>query len=183
MKKLKEVLDLNHKMVADYKALVRVIDGLRVLGYKIVVTSGTWDLLHIGHVRYLSSARRQGDILLVGVDTDRTVRLYKGELRPIVPFEERCEMLSYQSCVDLLTQIDDVNKKGEWQYGLLDVIRPDVFVAQEGSYPKKQLEDIKKYVKELIVLPRQAERTSTSKMIQNAVKRHLDKMYQLLNER
>lgn len=183
MKKPNEPFDLNHKMVTDYKALAKVVDAHRILGNKIVVTIGTWDLLHIGHVRYLSNARKQGDILLVGVDTDKTARRYKGDLRPIVPFDERCEMLSYQSCVDLLTPIDDVNGKGEWQYGLLKEIKPDVFVAEDGSYPPKQLEDIKKYVKELMILPRQAQRTSTSKMIQNAVKRHLDKMYELINER
>lgn len=183
MRKVSQPAELNHKMVSDYKDLAKVIDAHRILGNKIVVTIGTWDLLHIGHVRYLSNARNQGNVLLVGVDTDKTAKRYKGDLRPIVPFAERCEMLSYQSCVDLLTQIDDVNSKGEWQYELLKVIRPDVFVAEEGSYPPRQLEDIKKFVKQLIVLPRQAQRTSTSKMIQNAVKRHLDKMYELINER
>lgn len=114
MKKFSEIFDLEHKMVEDYKELLKVVQGLHILGYKIVVTIGTWDLLHIGHVRYLTNARKQGDILLVGVDTDRTVKRYKGELRPIVPFSERSEMLSYQACVDLLTPIDDVSPAGKW---------------------------------------------------------------------
>lgn len=175
--------DLNHKHVSDYRSLAKVVDGLKQLKYKVVVTIGTWDLLHIGHVRYLRKARSKGDVLVVGVDSDRTVKKYKGDLRPIVPYIERSEMLSYQTCVDLVTPIDDVDSKGNWQYKLIKRIKPDVFVAVEDSYSKKQIADIKKFCKEVIVLPRQAEGTSTSKMIQYAVKQHLDQMYQLLDKR
>lgn len=175
--------DLQHKMVSDYKTLGAVVEGLRLLQNKIVVTIGTWDLLHIGHVRYLRKAKEKGDILVVGIDTDETARKYKGDLRPIVPFEERCEMLSYQSCVDIITPVHDINSRGEWQYALIKAIDPDFFVAVEDSYPKKQIEDIKKYCKQIVVLPRQAERTSTSRMIQQAVKKHLDKVYELIEKR
>lgn len=175
--------DLNHKHVESYDALVKVIDGLKQLNYKVVVTIGTWDLLHIGHVRYLRNARNRGDVLIVGVDSDKTVKRYKGSLRPIVPYVERCEMLTYQTCVDLVTPIDDVDKKGVWQYGLLKKIKPDVFVAVEDSYSRKQIKEIKKYCKQVVVLPRQAERTSTSRMVENAVKKHLDQMYELLSKR
>lgn len=171
---------IKHKLVANYADLAKVVSGLRAVKYRVVVTIGTWDLLHIGHVRYLTKARSQGDILIVGVDSDRTVKKYKGELRPIVPFKERCEMLTYQSCVDFVSMVDDVDKNGKWQYGLVKSVKPDVFVAVEDSYPKSQLRDIRKYCKELVILPRQAERTSTSKMVQYAVKKHLDKMYELL---
>lgn len=182
MKTLKSTDD-NHKHVTNYQALGKVIDGLRQLNYKIVVTIGTWDLLHIGHVRYLRNAKSRGDVLVVGVDSDRTVKKYKGSLRPIVPYVERSEMLTYQSCVDLVTPVDDVDKKGNWLYGLVKKIKPDVFVAVEDSYSKRQISDLKKYCKEVVVLPRQAERTSTSNMIQYAVKQNLDQMYKLLNER
>ena len=175
--------DLGHKHVKDYDSLAKVVDGLKQLSYKVVVTIGTWDLLHIGHVRYLRNAKSRGDILVVGVDSDRTVKKYKGELRPIVPYIERCEMLTYQTCVDLVVPIDDVDNKGNWQYGLIKKIRPNMFVAVEDSYSKRQIADIKKYCKEVVVLPRQAEGTSTSTMIQYAVKNHLDQMYQLLNKR
>lgn len=175
--------DLSHKHVQDYEALARVIDGLKQLKYKVVVTIGTWDLLHIGHVRYLRNAKSRGDVLVVGVDSDSTVKRYKGSLRPIVPYGERCEMLTYQTCVDLVTPIDDVDKKGIWKYGLIKRIKPDVFVAVENSYSKRQISNIKKYCKEIVVLPRQAEKTSTSQMIQYAVKKHLDQMYNLLDKR
>ena len=175
--------DVRHKVVENYDDLLKLVEGLRVVDNKIVITIGSWDLLHIGHVRYLRKAKAQGDVLIVGVDSDKTVKKYKGELRPIVPYVERCEMLTYQSCVDFVTSVDDVDKSGHWLYGLIKKIKPDVFVAVEDSYPKNQLAEIKKHCKKLVVLPRQAERTSTTKMVQFAVKKHLDKMYELLDKR
>ncbi len=175
--------DEQHKIVEDYAKLAEVVRGLRAINHKIVVTIGSWDLLHIGHVRYLRKAKEYGDVLVVGVDSDRTIKLYKGELRPVVPYGERCEMLTYQSCVDLVTPVDDVDGSGKWEYGLVKQIEPDIFVAVEDSYPPEQLDEIKKYAKEVIVLPRQAEKTSTTNMIQFAVKKHLDKMYEILDDR
>jgi D-beta-D-heptose 7-phosphate kinase/D-beta-D-heptose 1-phosphate adenosyltransferase len=175
--------DVKRKVVEDYDQLQKLVDGLRVVDNKIVVTIGSWDLLHIGHVRYLRKAKANGDILIVGVDSDRTVKKYKGELRPVVPYVERCEMLTYQSCVDFVTVVDDTDRKGRWLYGLIKKVKPDVFVAVEDSYPQSQLNDIEKYCGKLVVLPRQAEKTSTTNMIQFAVKKHLDKMYELLDKR
>lgn len=171
------------KHVEDYESLGKVTDALKGLGYKIVVTIGTWDLLHIGHVRYLRNAATRGDILIVGIDTDSAVKIYKGPLRPIVPYPERCEMLMYQSGVDFVTPVDDVDLDGKWQYGLIRRIRPDVFVAVVASYSEEQIKAIGEFCDEVIVLPRQAEGTSTSQMIQDAVKKNLDQMYELINRR
>ncbi len=175
--------DPTKKIVKDYDTLAKVIDGLRAVDYRVVVTIGSWDLLHIGHVRYLLRAKEHGDILVVGVDTDRGIKLYKGELRPVVPENERSEMLSYQDCVDFITPVDDLNEAGAWQYGLIKKLNPDVFVAVEDSYPVAQLAEIKKYCKELVVLPRQAENTSTTRMIQGTIKKQLDQMYKLIEKR
>jgi len=176
---------MNHldKIFTDYGKLLQSINSSRDSGNKVVLTIGSWDLLHIGHVRYLLEAKKHGDIVVVGVDTDRAIKLYKGPLRPVVPEEERIEMLSYQSCVDFVTKLDDVDDKGTWQYGLISLIRPDVFVAVEDSYPEKQLNEIRKYCKKVVVLPRQAENTSTSNMIQNTLKKHLSEMINILGER
>ena len=173
----------HRKIVEDYHALSEVVKGLRTVGYKIVATIGSWDLLHIGHVRYLRQARERGDVLIVGVDSDETVKRYKGEHRPVVPYVERCEMLTYQSGIDFITQIHDLDEHGKWNYGLLKAIHPDVFVAVEDSYPQEQIDEIKKYCGEVVVLPRQAENTSTTQMIQFAVKKNLDKMYEMINKR
>lgn len=169
----------NIKVVNDYSALAKLGAGLKAVGRKTVVTIGSWDMLHIGHVRYLLKARSHGDFLIVGVDSDRAMKVYKGPLRPVVPENERCEMLSYQEGVDFVTLLDDVDEQGRWQYGLIKSIRPDVFVAVEDSYPQKQLDEIAKYVGEVVVLPRQAD-TSTSVKIEDTVKNHLEQMYGMI---
>ena len=164
------------KVVTDYQKLSQVAEALRALDYRIVVTIGSWDLLHIGHVRYLNKAKEQGDVLIVGADSNRAVGLYKGPLRPIIPEDERMEMVSYQSCVDFVTLIDDVNEKGEWGYELIKQIKPDVFVAVEDSYPPKQIKEIEQFCGKVVVLPRQAEKTSTSRAIQETLKKHVLEM-------
>ena len=171
------------KIVKDYELLGRAVDGLRAINHKVVLTIGSWDLLHIGHVRYLLRAKDHGDILVVGVDTDRAVKLYKGPLRPVVPENERCEMLSYQACVDLITLVDDVDEKGKWQYELVKRVKPDVFIAVEDSYPQEQIDELKKHSKEVIVLPRKANATSTSKMIQETVKKNLEAIQSFIDKR
>lgn len=162
------------KILHGNEKIAEITEPLRRnLGYKIVVTIGTWDMLHIGHLRYLNKAKSHGDILVVGVDSDKAVKFYKGPLRPIIPQEERMEMLSYQSCVDIITLIDDVDETKKWNYELIKTVRPDIFIAVEDSYPQEQIKEIKLYCNEVIVLPRQAEKTSTSKTIQETVKRTL----------
>ena len=178
-----EVKNSLRKIVKDQDILQKVVEGFKAVDLKVVITIGSWDLLHIGHVRYLLRAKEQGDVLVVGVDSDRVIKLCKGELRPIVPEGERCEMLSYQSCVDFVVMIDDVNHNGQWQYGLIKDINPHVFVAEEESYSPEQLSDIKKYCHQLVVLPRQAQNTSTTKMVQDAVKKPLNLMYTLFEKK
>ncbi len=164
---------LERKVVLDYPTLRNVVEAQRTLGHRIVVTIGSWDLLHIGHARYLLEAGNNGDILVVGVDSDDAIKKYKGPFRPIVPQCERIEMLTYLDFVSYITLINDVDEKGSWQYKLIEVLRPDLFVAVQDSYPKEQIEQIKEYCKEVIVLPRQAENTSTSDIVQNMLKESL----------
>lgn len=164
------------KIVTDYGALREKINAHRTLGHKIVTTIGSWDMLHIGHVRYLHKAKQFGDILVVGVDSDRGIKAYKNPLRPIIPEPERMEMLSYQAPVDYIAVIDDVDDRGRWSCGLIREVPSDVFVAVEDSYPEEQLADIRKYCPEVAVLPRQAESTSSTDIVQNIVKIHLLEM-------
>lgn len=131
-------------------------------------------MLHIGHLRYLNAAKAKGDILVVGVDSDRSVKLYKGPLRPVIPQAERMEMLSYQDCIDYITLVDDVDDGGSWQYALIKDLPIDVFVAVEGnSYTDEQKKQIKAHCGKLCVLPRQAEATSSTDIVQNVLKTHL----------
>ncbi|MCX6712836.1 MAG: adenylyltransferase/cytidyltransferase family protein [Candidatus Vogelbacteria bacterium] len=146
-----------NKVILDYRELKKRVLAHKTLGHKVICTIGSWDMLHIGHLRYLNRARGLGDVLIVGTDSDRGIKTYKGPLRPIIPQEERMEMLTYQDCVTYVTLVDDINKKGEWNYKLIKSIPIDAFVAVEGnSYTKKQLAEISKHC-ELIAGSRQFE--------------------------
>lgn len=164
------------KIVLDYKKLTEIVKAHRALKQKIVCTIGSWDMLHIGHVRYLSMAKNLGDILVVGVDSDKAIKIYKNNpLRPVIPQEERMEMLSYQSFVDYVVLVDDVDKKGRWKMKLIKTIKPDVFVASSGeSYPIEQQKQIAGFCSSLKILKRQAKRTSTTKIIERTVKKRLE---------
>lgn len=169
------------KIIVEYRELAGQVHACRTLGAsRIVVTIGSWDMLHIGHVRYLMEASKFGDLLVVGVDSDQAIKKYKGPLRPIIPEDERREMLCYLSCVDFVTTIDDIGDDGRWQYGLIRLLKPDVFVAVEDSYPPEQREEISRHSAELVVLPRQAEKTSSTAIIQNIIKANPDMIRQFM---
>jgi len=92
-------------------------------GKKIVFTNGVFDLLHPGHVRYLQHARTLGDALIVGINSDRSVRAVKGPDRPITPENERAEILAALACVDAVAIFDE-----ETPYEIISAIAPDVLV-------------------------------------------------------
>jgi D-beta-D-heptose 7-phosphate kinase/D-beta-D-heptose 1-phosphate adenosyltransferase len=97
--------------------------GIRARGGKVVFTNGVFDLLHPGHVRYLQDARQLGDALIVGLNSDRSVRANKGPERPITPQGERAEILEALACVDAVAVFDD-ETPGE----IIKRIQPDVLV-------------------------------------------------------
>ncbi|MCK4919220.1 MAG: adenylyltransferase/cytidyltransferase family protein, partial [Candidatus Pacebacteria bacterium] len=169
------IMEIKNKIITDYEKLAELIKAQQILGNNVVCTIGSWDMLHIGHLRYLNTAKQQGDILVVGVDSDRAIKIYKkNSLRPVIPEEERMEMLSYQSFVDYVTIIDDVDEKGDWEMNILRKVNPDIFVAIEESYPKEQREKIEKLCGEMKLLERQAENTSTSDIIEKTFKKRLE---------
>lgn len=89
----------------------------------VVFTNGVFDLLHPGHVRYLKEARRLGDALMVGVNSDRSVRANKGEGRPITPEAERGEILAALACVDVVVLFDE-----ETPQAIIAAVQPDLLV-------------------------------------------------------
>ncbi|MBI3804918.1 MAG: D-glycero-beta-D-manno-heptose 1-phosphate adenylyltransferase [Nitrospirae bacterium] len=103
--------------------LQKKIRALQKQGKKIVFTNGCFDLLHVGHVRYLSMARALGDCLIVAVNSDASVRRLKGPTRPIVPHRERLEVLSALACIDYLILFSD-NTPGR----VIDTLIPDILV-------------------------------------------------------
>jgi D-glycero-beta-D-manno-heptose 1-phosphate adenylyltransferase len=103
---------------------------VRANGGRVVFTNGVFDLLHPGHVRYLSDARALGDALIVGVNSDRSVRANKGPARPITPEVERAELLASLRSVDAVTVFDE-----DTPHALITAVQPDVLVkgADWGS--------------------------------------------------
>ena len=98
-------------------------DTARRRGQRVVFTNGVFDLLHPGHVRYLTAARGLGDVLIVGLNSDRSVRSNKGETRPIIPEQERAEVLEALRVVDAVVVFDE-----ETPQAIIDFLRPDVLV-------------------------------------------------------
>jgi D-glycero-beta-D-manno-heptose 1-phosphate adenylyltransferase len=95
----------------------------RRAGRRVVFTNGVFDLLHPGHIRYLTAARAEGDILIVGVNSDRSVRAIKGPSRPIMPEAERVEILSALTSVDAVTIFDE-----DTPAEIIRRVQPDVLV-------------------------------------------------------
>ena len=102
---------------------VRLAEDVRARGGKVVFTNGVFDLLHPGHVRYLQDARALGDVLIVGVNSDRSVRANKGPTRPINPEDERAEVLLALACVDAAVIFDE-----ETPHAIISRVQPDVLV-------------------------------------------------------
>ncbi len=107
--------------VLSRKELLEAAARERAAGRKIVFANGAFDLLHAGHVRYLEAARREGDWLAVGVNSDASVARSKGEGRPIVPQAERVEIVAALGCVDAVALFEEDSPAS-----LLEELRPDV---------------------------------------------------------
>lgn len=107
--------------------------ALRAQARRVVFTNGCFDVLHAGHVTYLAWAREQGDALIVGLNSDESVRRLKGECRPIVPFEERARILCALRSVDAVVGFEERTPEA-----LLDRLQPDVHV-KSAQYREDEL--------------------------------------------
>ncbi len=115
---------LEHKKILAPEYLVPKIDALRSLGKRIVFTNGCFDILHPGHVQLLEQARNLGDLLVLGLNTDNSVKsLGKGENRPINPLQVRAFVLAHLSSVDFITFFDESTP-----LKLIKAIAPDILV-------------------------------------------------------
>jgi D-beta-D-heptose 7-phosphate kinase/D-beta-D-heptose 1-phosphate adenosyltransferase len=104
-------------------AAVTVVERLRAAGRTVVFTNGVFDLLHVGHLRYLQQARALGDALIVGLNSDRSVRQVKGPARPITAEAERAEILEALACVDGVVIFDEPTP-----HDLIEALQPDILV-------------------------------------------------------
>lgn len=130
---LRQALSGTGKFVTDVDLLAAWVEGCRRDGRTIVFTNGCFDILHSGHVAYLHAAREQGEVLIVALNTDDSVRRLKGPERPINGLEDRARVIGALSCVDYVVPFDD-----DTPAALIRALRPDVFV-KGGDYTEETL--------------------------------------------
>jgi D-beta-D-heptose 7-phosphate kinase/D-beta-D-heptose 1-phosphate adenosyltransferase len=180
------------RFIKDYEELSQRVKACRQLGLKVVLTSGTFDLLHVGHSRYLENAKRlaDGGILVVGVDSDAKVKKRKGPDRPIVAEDERVEILCHLRHVDLVT----LKPAEAARWSLIELVRPDILqVTQEEYSEDKELTQLKEFCAgfgcQVMVLEPQATTSTTARIrlllidFKNALGRHLDDFEKVVLER
>lgn len=124
-------------MLIDRKDIAAECNRLRAEGRRIVFTNGCFDILHAGHVRYLNAAKRLGDVLIVGLNSDSSVRMLKGPERPINPQEDRAEVLSALRAVDRVVIFDERTAEA-----LVAEVKPDIYV-KGGDYDLSTLPEAK----------------------------------------
>jgi len=154
--------------IKERKELLRIIKNLKAKGKRIVFTNGCFDLLHLGHVRYLEGAKALGDILVVGVNSDSSVRKLKGPKRPILPEEERIEILSGLGSVDYITIFNEADP-----LKLITSLKPNL-LAKGGDWTKEQIvgrEVVERSGGELVIIPF-VKGASTSNVIDTILKRY-----------
>jgi D-beta-D-heptose 7-phosphate kinase/D-beta-D-heptose 1-phosphate adenosyltransferase len=120
-------------IVLDTAGLERFTREARDAGKRIVFTNGVFDLLHPGHVRYLRAARAHGDLLIVGLNSDASVRRNKGPERPVNPEQERAEVLAALDCVDAVSIFDD-----DTPADIIRRVQPDILV-KGADWPADQI--------------------------------------------
>ena len=144
-------------------AIAAHAEELRASGRRVVFTNGVFDILHVGHVRYLQAARQLGDALLVGINSDASVRRLKGPTRPLNPEGERAEVVAALACVDGVCLFEE-----DTPHALIEAVRPHVH-AKGGDYadpdalPEAPL--VRSLGGEVVILPLVPGR-STTRLIQ-----------------
>jgi rfaE bifunctional protein nucleotidyltransferase chain/domain len=149
--------------------LMNLHEKLKDKDKKIVFTAGSWDLLHVGQCRYLTEAKRQGDILVVGVSSNEAIRRVKGPNKPILDEKIRAEMLTFLRSVDFVTILPEPSCAPT-----LGLLKPDVFVTVREDWAadylnSKEYKIVTKYGGEVQVVDRQSTALSTTKIVQRAI--------------
>jgi rfaE bifunctional protein nucleotidyltransferase chain/domain len=164
--KIKNILsssvNLSDRFIPDFNELRRVVEDLKRMGYRVVLTQGVYDMIHEGHARYLEKALSYGDILVVGVDSDELTRSRKGPNRPVVPEKERLQMLAHLRHVSILTVREVQHGLGK----LIETVRPDVLITSSSTsdFGKKEIAVYKKVCGRIVTLPPQAATSTTARV-------------------
>jgi rfaE bifunctional protein nucleotidyltransferase chain/domain len=152
--------------VVTTKELETIILKVRKEGKKIVTTNGAFDILHVGHKIALEESKTLGDILIVGINSDSSIRKYKTDLRPILPESERAELVAAFACVDYVTIFEEPDP-----IHLMELIKPDVY-TKGGDYDHEKILEVgwvRDNAREVIIIP-YVDGKSTTKIIENILK-------------
>lgn len=136
--------------IANYDQIKNITEHLKAEGKTIVFTNGCFDILHVGHVRYLQAARELGDCLILGLNSDQSVRILKGPTRPINNQDDRAEVLSALSAVDYIVLFEEATAES-----LISQIKPSIYV-KGGDYNIKDLPEssiVSQYGGQTILIP------------------------------
>jgi len=160
---------MSRKKIVSLEKLPQRVKELRGAGKKIVATNGCFDLLHVGHVRYLNGARELGDALIVGINGDESVRALKGSERPVNNQNDRAEIVAALESVDLVTIFPEARATR-----FLELVAPDIYV-KGGDYKTETLDSeeravLKKIGAKIDILPLQSG-YSTSELLARLTKK------------
>lgn len=152
------------RFIPDYGELEQTIRDLKRMGYRIVLTQGVYDMLHIGHRLYLEKAKSFGDILVVGVDSDELTKQRKGPNRPVVSQDERLQMLVGLRAVDIMTL-----RTTDYELPhLIKIVKPDTLITSETTAEfTGEIADslgLRQYCGEIVTLPAQATISTTARI-------------------
>ena len=145
--------------ILSREALGEAVDRLRREGRTIALTNGCFDILHVGHVRYLEAARREADVLIVAVNSDASVRAIKGEKRPLVPEDERAAVVAGLAAVDFVTLFPELTP-----LELIETLRPDV-ILKGGDWKEEDVvgrDAVRAWGGRVVIIPETAGASTTN---------------------
>jgi len=148
--------------ILERKTLKDKLEELRIKGKKIAFTNGCFDILHVGHVRYLREAKKTADVLVLALNSDSSVRLLKGEERPLVPEKERAEILAALEFIDFVTIFEELTP-----LELINYLKPDILI-KGGDWPEEKIvgrEEIKGWGGRVAIIP-EVEGKSTTNIVE-----------------
>lgn len=148
--------------ICTRESLKDKIDQLRKEGKKIVFTNGCFDILHVGHTRYLREAKRAGDILILALNSDESARTLKGDKRPLIPEAERADVVASLESVDFVTIFHELTP-----LTLIEFIKPDVLI-KGGDWEKEQVvgrKSVKRWGGRVVIIP-EIKGSSTTNIIE-----------------
>ena len=152
--------------ILERNALKDKLEELRKKGKKIAFTNGCFDILHVGHVRYLREAKKTADVLVLALNSDSSVRSLKGEKRPLMNEKERAEILAALEFVDFVTIFPELTP-----LELINYLKPDILI-KGGDWPEEKVvgrEEIKKWGGRVAIIP-EVEGKSTTNIVEKIKK-------------